>query len=71
MATSLVLNELCKTLEDFSLYSGIMLSKVKDNRNEKEEAEVIELFGYNMKFNNPEHSDEFIEELKSFFERKY
>lgn len=71
MANSLVLNEVCKLLEDSSLYCDTLLKKVKDNRNEKEESEVIELFGYCMKFNNPEHSDEFIEELKSFFERKY
>ncbi|KAL4432645.1 hypothetical protein ABPG74_004938 [Tetrahymena malaccensis] len=71
MSNSLVLNEVCKHLEDMQFYNDTLLKKVKDNRKEKEELEVIELFGFCMKFNNPEHSDEFILELKSFFERKY
>ncbi|EAS02427.2 hypothetical protein TTHERM_00728860 (macronuclear) [Tetrahymena thermophila SB210] len=71
MSNSLILNEVCKHLEDMQFYNDTLLKKVKDNRKEKEELEVIELFGFCMKFNNPEHSDEFIQELKSFFERKY
>ncbi|KAL4479236.1 hypothetical protein ABPG72_011448 [Tetrahymena utriculariae] len=71
MSNSLVLNEVCKHLEDMQFYNDTLLKKTIDNRKEKEELEVIELFGYCMKFNNPEHSDQFIQELKSFFERKY